>query len=75
MDFALSTVSGGTGPRTSVSDDCTASSPSFFGADGMDAVIISFSFALVIPTYKTRISSARISRLRRAAAASRAMVG
>ncbi len=39
------------------------------------AVMMSFSFARVMPTYSTRISSSRISRLSRSDRASRAMVG
>ena len=70
MDLAPSTVSGGTRRA-----DRAASSASFRAAPGRDAVMISFSRALVMPTYSTRISSARISRLRRPATASRAMVG
>jgi hypothetical protein len=39
------------------------------------AVMMSFSLARVMPTYSTRISSSRISRLSRSDRASRAMVG
>ena len=70
MDLSPSTVSGGTGRA-----DSADSSFSLRWAERMEAVMISFSLARVIPTYSTRISSDRDSRLTRPDTASRAMVG
>ena len=70
MDRHPSTVSGGTGRALRA-----FKSPSFFSAEAREATRISFSWARVMATYSSRISSDRISRLRRADTASRAAVG
>ena len=74
MDRAESTVSGGRRPPSARADRAD-SSPIFRAAAGREAVMISFALARVMPTYRTRISSERISRLSRPDTASRAAVG